>query len=148
MIRHSLLTTLASLAVLRALAPLGGLAAQTLPDHLVFSAVLGEHVRGGRVDYAALQNDSARLRSYLDHLAAAAPEAVAKAERQTQLAFWINAYNACMLKQVIEHYPIERAAFRRPAIGSTPGRAGSVRDISGVFKRKHCRVAGGAAVSG
>ena len=140
--RHWLLATLASLVVPRALAPLGGLAAQGLPDHSVFSAVLREHVRDGRVDYAALQNDSAQLRFYLDDLAAAAPEGVAKADRQTQLAFWINAYNACMLKQVIEHYPMEQGAFRRLAIGSTPGRAGSVRDISGVFKRNHCRVAG------
>lgn len=142
MIRPWLLATLASLAVPGARAPLGGFAAQGLPDHSVFSAVLREHVRGGRVDYAALQNDSARLRSYLDQLAAAAPEAVARGDRQTQLVFWINAYNACMLKQVIEHYPIARAGFRRLVSGSTTGGPGSVRDISSVFKRKHCRVAG------
>ncbi|MGH2607595.1 MAG: DUF547 domain-containing protein [Gemmatimonadales bacterium] len=140
--RRPVLATLASLALLRALAPLGGHAAQGLPDHEVFSAVLREHVRGGLVDYATLQDDSARRRSYLDYLAGAAPEAVAAADRPTRLAFWINAYNACMLKQVIEHYPIERAAFRRLVIGSTSGRAASVRDIPGVFKRKHCRVAG------
>lgn len=142
MTRRRGLTTLASLAMLRALAPLARPAAQGLPDHAGFSAVLRAHVRGGRVDYAALQDDSARLRSYLDDLAAAAPEAVARADRQTRLAFWINAYNACMLKQVIEHYPIERALFPRQAIGSTPARPGSVREISGVFKRKHCQVAG------
>jgi len=140
--RHWGLATLASLAVLRALGLLGGLAAQGLPDHAVFSAVLRAHVRGGRVDYAALQEDSARLRSYLADLAATAPETIAKADGQAQLAFWINAYNACMLKQVIEHYSIERAAFRHLATGSTTGRAGSVRDILGVFKRQHCRVAG------
>jgi Protein of unknown function, DUF547 len=134
--------TLASLVVLRALGPLGGLAAQGLPDHSVFSAVLRAHVRGGRVDYAALQEDSVRLRSYLADLAATAPETIAKADGQAQLAFWINAYNACMLKQVIEHYSIERAAFRHLATGSTTARASSVRDISGVFKRQHCRVAG------
>ncbi len=142
MTRPRRLATLASLAVLRALAPLGGPAAQGLPDHSVFSAVLRAHVRGGRVDYAALQNDSARLRLYLDDLAAASPAALAQADRQTRLAFWINAYNGCMLKQVIEHYPIERASFPRQASGSTPGRPGSVRDISGVFKRKHCQLAG------
>src|SRR5712692_5606515 len=142
MTRPRRLATLASLAVLRALAPLGGPAAQGLPDHSVFSAVLRAHVRGGRVDYAARQNDPARLRLYLDDLAAASPAALAQADRQTRLAFWINAYNGCMLKQVIEHYPIERAPSPRQASGSTPGRPGSVRDISGVFKRKHCQLAG------
>jgi len=132
--RRGGLATLASLAVLRAVAPLGCLAAQGLPDHSGFSAVLRAHVRGGRVDYAALQTDSARLRSYLDALAAASPAAVAKADRQTQLAFWINAYNACMLKQGIAHYPIERASFLRQAIGSTPAcllyTSPSPRDLS------------------
>jgi len=136
------LATLAALAGLRALAPSGGAAGQGLPDHAAFSAVLRAHVRGGRVDYAALQNDSARLRLYLDDLAATSPAAVATADRPTRLAFWINAYNACMLKQVIEHYAIERAPYLRPTIGSTPARPGAVRDIPGVFKRKHCQVAG------
>jgi len=140
-IRPWLLATLASLAAPRALAPLGGLVAPGLPDHSIFSAVLRRHVHGSRVDYAALQNDAPQLRSYLDQLAAAAPKAVAEADRQTQLAFWINGYNACMLKQVIEHYPIERTGLSLLG-GSTARRPGSVRDISGVFKRKHCRVAG------
>ncbi|MGH7547604.1 MAG: DUF547 domain-containing protein [Gemmatimonadales bacterium] len=139
--RRPVLATLASLATLRALAPLGGLTAQGLPDHSGFSAVLREHLRGGRVDYAALKTDSARLRSYLDQLAVADSAGVTAADQNTRLAFWINAYNACMLKQVIQHYPIERAPFDR-LIGSTSARAGFVRDISGVFKRKHCRVAG------
>ncbi len=89
--RRRVLALRASLAMLRALAPLGGLAAQGLPDDSVFSAVLRVHVRGGRVDYAALQDDSARLRSYLDALAATAPAAVAQADGQTRLAFWISA---------------------------------------------------------
>src|SRR5260370_41590763 len=133
MTRRGGLPTLAALTMLGALAPLGRRAAQGLPDHSVFSAVLRAHVRGGRVDSAALQNDSARLRFYLADLAAASPAALAQADRQTRLAFWINAYNGCMLKQVIEHYPSERAPFPRQAIGSAPARPGSVRGISGGF---------------
>src|SRR3989449_7043052 len=45
----------------------------------------------------------------------------------TRLAFWINAYNACMLERVIVRYPIR-----------------SVRRIPSVFTAKHCRVAGAA----
>jgi len=126
-----------------ALLPVGGLAAQGLPDHAVFSGLLRDHVCGNRVDYAALRNDSARLRSYLDQLAGVDSAELTAAGRNAELAFWINAYNACMLKQVIEHYPIPQEGFRRLLTQATAGHSvSSVRDISGVFKRKHCRVAG------
>jgi hypothetical protein len=126
--RAARLAAVAVLAVVRPVVAVQASVAQGLPDHAGFSAVLGEHVRGARVDYAALQAAAARLQTYLGQLAAADPAALAAADRNTQLAFWINAYNACMLKQVIDHYPL--------------GAGGSVRQISGVFKRRHCRVAG------
>src|SRR5258708_30830815 len=101
MTRRGGLRTLASLTMLGALAPLGRPAAQGLPDHSVFSAVLRAHVRGGRVDYAALQNDSARLRLYLADLAAASPAALAQADRQAPPALRVHAYNRCRPNPVI-----------------------------------------------
>lgn len=70
-----------------ALLPGDRLPAQDLPDHGSFTAVLEAHVRGGRVDYAALQQDSARLNFYLARLAAADSQALAAADRSTRLAF-------------------------------------------------------------
>ncbi len=101
--------------------------AQAIPDHAAFTAILRDYVREGRVDYAALRRDSARLRAYLDKLAATDSGVLAAAPPATRLAFWINAYNACMLERVIGRYPIR-----------------SVRRIPGAFTAKHCRVAGAA----
>ena len=101
--------------------------AQAIPDHAAFTAILRDYVREGGVDYAALRRDSARLRAYLDQLAATDSGVLAAAPPATRLAFWINAYNACMLERVIGRYPIR-----------------SVRRIPGAFTAKHCRVAGAA----
>lgn len=79
-----------------------GLAAAS--DHALFSAVLADHVRDGRVDYAALRHD-ARLSRYLAQLADTSPDELAsEAER---LALWINAYNAYTLKLVADDYPVK-----------------------------------------
>jgi hypothetical protein len=53
-----------------------------------------------------------------------------------QLAFWMNAYNACVLRAVIDHYPIRGTASAYPA--------SSLRQISGVFDRQVVRVGGHA----
>ena len=117
--------------------------AQELPDHGEFTGVLGAIVVGPRVDYARLAADDAGLRAYLDRLAATEPAAVANASPDEQLAFWINAYNACMLKRVIEHYPIRKAGGLHGLKNRAAGRpANSVWQIKDVFTGDHCRVAG------
>ena len=126
--------------------PIGGVrsaSAQQLPDHDAFTGVLGAIVVGARVDYARLAADDAGLRAYLDRLAATEPAAVANASPDEQLAFWINAYNACMLKRVIEHYPIRKAGGLHGLKNRAAGRpANSVWQIKDVFTGDHCRVAG------
>ena len=72
--------------------------------HALMTALLGEHVHYGRVDYAALQNDP-RLDTYLAQLAATDPDTIAS--RDDQLALWLNAYNAYTLKIVVDNYPID-----------------------------------------
>jgi hypothetical protein len=73
-------------------------------EHALFSAVLAEHVKDGRVDYAALKTD-VRLGRYLAQLAATDPATLAsEAER---LAFWLNAYNAYTLKLIVDHAPVK-----------------------------------------
>jgi hypothetical protein len=73
------------------------------PRHDLLSAILGDHVRGGLVDYAGLAGDR-RLEAYLTMLANTEPAGITdEAER---LAFWINAYNAFTLELVIEHLPL------------------------------------------
>lgn len=100
----------------------GGLAGAF--DHSAFNGLLEQYVDGeGRVNYSGLKRDRAGLERYLDELARA--DAARLGGRSEELAFWINAYNAAVLKGVIDAYPVK-----------------SVRDISGFFDGRRYRVAG------
>lgn len=71
-------------------------------SHDLFNQVLQEHVDKGKVDYAKLKANPEKLEAYLDMLAVAKP---AEMPYSAQLAFWINTYNALIIKGVIDHYP-------------------------------------------
>lgn len=116
----------------------------TLPDHDAFTAVLREVVEPPLVDYAGLVEREAQLDAYLQRLAATDPAALARASEDERLAFWINAYNACMLDLVSDHYPIERGGgiLQRLRNRATDRPANSVWQIDDVFTREHCVVAG------
>ena len=117
--------------------------ARQLPDHGDFTGVLAAVVIGAQVDYAELAADDAGLRAYLDRLATTDISAVTSGSRDERLAFWINAYNACMLKRVIEHYPIRKAGGVQGLKNRAAGRpANSVWQIEDVFTGDHCVVAG------
>ena len=118
--------------------------AQEIPDHANFTRILADVVRAPRVDYAALQSRRADLTAYLDQLAGTDPTALKSASRAVRLAFWINAYNACMLDRVSAHYPIRRNAgfvgSIRNALADRPDN--SVWQIRDVFTGPFCSVAG------
>jgi hypothetical protein len=119
-------------------------AAQELPTHDAFTDVLEEVVHGARVDYAGLQEGRSALDAYLATLASTPEAALEGATREARLAFWINAYNACMLRLVVDHYPIEAGGGLfdriRNAVADRPDN--SVWQIDDVFTGDHCRVAG------
>ncbi len=118
-------------------------AGDSLPAHEPFTVVLYEVVRDGEVDYARLAARPDGLFAYLVALGAASSSALATASHDDRLAFWINAYNACMLKRVVERYPIERAGGLRGLRNRLAGRpANSVWQIEDVFTQAHCLVAG------
>jgi hypothetical protein len=118
---------------------------RTLPDHGVFTRVLERVVQIPRVDYALLKEERAGLDRYVDALSATDPGALEAASREEQLAFWINAYNACMLRLVVDHYPIEAGgvglfgAVRNRVAGYPDNSVWQIRDV---FSRNHCPVAG------
>jgi uncharacterized protein DUF547 len=93
--------------------------------------ILDTNVRDGDVYYRALKSDRGKLDSYVASLTAAP---VGAQSRETQIAFWINAYNALVLQTVINHYPIQGTSKDYPAK--------SIRQISGAFDRLTHRVAG------
>ena len=72
-------------------------------SHDLFDQVLQEHVdETGRVNYAKLKTNPEKLEKYLDLLAFTKPTELSY---NAQLAFWVNAYNALVIKGVIDHYP-------------------------------------------
>lgn len=74
-------------------------------DHSALDRVLHRVVNDdGLVDYNALRHDSTDLDAYLDSLANADLETLAADER---LALLLNAYNACTLRLVLDHYPLD-----------------------------------------
>jgi len=123
-----------------------GVAAQTttLPDHAAFGQILAHSLKAPLVDYAVLKANRSDLNAYLGTLAGTDPDALAAAPQATRLAFWINASNACMLKQVVDHYPIQKSAglLSRATNAIMDRPANSVWQITDVFKREHCTVAG------
>ncbi len=74
-------------------------------DHSRFDALLRKHViDGGWVDYERLQHEEAELNAYLAALEKAPFEQLSRDEK---LALLINAYNACTLRLILDHYPLE-----------------------------------------
>lgn len=76
-------------------------AALAAPDVTPLQQVLDQHLKGGRLDYAAIAA-SDPLDGYLAQLAAA-PE---PSDRAAKMAFWINAYNALTIDLVADHWPL------------------------------------------
>lgn len=73
----------------------------------------------GLVDYASLQARPDELHDFLHSLAVISPESSPDlfTSRHHELAYWINAYNACVLKGVLDHYPIESVRGTHVAYG-------------------------------
>jgi hypothetical protein len=113
--------------------------AQDLPTvdsfHSAIDELLDVHVRDGLVYYRALQADRGRLDRYAASLDVP-PVRLARWSRDEQAAFWLNAYNALVLRTVVNAYPIRGRAAEYPA--------GSIRQIPGAFERTTHRVAGEA----
>lgn len=88
-----------------------GRAAVTKPEfsHAELDAVQSRFVDAeGRVDYQALAKDPADLERYYLAVASYSPDSHPEmfATSEDELAYWINAYNAAVLKTVLSYYPI------------------------------------------
>ena len=75
----------------------------------LYGRLLNEYTRavsdpaGTRVDYRGLQKSQA-WKQLVTQLGAARPS---RLERDSKLAFWINAYNILAIELVLRHYPVE-----------------------------------------
>jgi len=76
--------------------------AEDVIDHAPFDALLEAHVNGrGMVDYKAIQAKRGELDAYVDAIASAS---VKGKSRKAKLAFYINAYNANVIKMVLDEW--------------------------------------------
>jgi hypothetical protein len=85
--------------------------------HHVFNQILEAHVVEGRVGYRGLKADPQPLNTYLADAAAVKEADFNVWNKDEQLAFLINLYNAATLKLIVDHDPVE-----------------SIKDIGGIFK--------------
>ncbi|MBI5846091.1 MAG: DUF547 domain-containing protein [Deltaproteobacteria bacterium] len=96
------------------------------PDNGVYAGLLDRHNKKGVLDYKGLKSEEALLDSYLAVLARVKPDEL---PRDSQLAFYINLYNASTIKLVLSEYPGIK----------------SIKDVGGFFgpwKKKFVRLGG------
>jgi hypothetical protein len=108
-----------------------GVRAQEQVRPVVFDEILDLYVRDGLVYYRALKLERRRFDGVVDQLAVVREEGLSRDER---LAFWLNAYNALVLRTVIDRYPIDGKSPLYPA--------NSIRQIPGAFESVKHQVAG------
>ena len=127
------------LGVVAVLASVTVLRAQVVPSsvhpfHQPFDRLLDTYVRDGFVYYNALRIERQALDRYVASLNSSAAAALAKGTPDEQKAFWINAYNALVLRTVVDNFPIRGRAKEYPS--------SSIRQIPGAFEKAAHRVAG------
>ncbi len=119
--------------LLAGVAAAGGQGVPVTGLHQPFDEILDLYVRDGNVYYRALKQERARFDRYVESLAISNATYV-NWSRDEQVTYWINAYNAFVLRTVIDHYPIRGRSGQYPA--------GSIRQIAGAFGRQIHRAAG------
>ena len=102
--------------------------------HRPFDEILDIYVRDGLVYYYALRQERGKLDRYVQALGDVGADTIKGWPRDRQLAYWINAYNAFVLRTVIDGYPIRGRSNEFPA--------NSIRQIPGAFERRTFRAGG------
>jgi hypothetical protein len=108
------------------------------PDPAELSTILKVHVAQGGVDYTGVKANRAGLDRYITQVGAVTAANYDTWNRNQQLAYLLNAYNAIVLQSVIDKYPIKRSLH--PMALLRPGN--SVWQIPGFFNETTHRVAG------
>ena len=78
-----------------------------LAMHQKWDELLAEFVAKGRVDYVGLKTRRGDLNAYLKDLEQVTKTQYGRWKKESQLVFWINAYNAFMVALVLDHHPID-----------------------------------------
>ena len=86
--------------------PAGGPVKEPEPfSHELWDDLLRKYVSpAGKVDYAGIKAEQARLQQYLDLLQADPPRK--DWIHNDKMSYWINAYNAFTVKLIVDNYPL------------------------------------------
>ncbi|MBI2645929.1 MAG: DUF547 domain-containing protein [Deltaproteobacteria bacterium] len=99
------LTILLTVALLFTFTPL------TWSEHEEWSQILKTYVQDGRVQYKKLhetwKNENHILKIYLKKLDSYSKKEVEAWNKNDQMAFYINAYNAYTIALILDHYPVK-----------------------------------------
>lgn len=83
-------------------------AAQQSFDYSSYNSLLKNNVKNGRINYSNIKSkDIVLLRDFLNRIATVDPIDFENWDKNEQLAFWINTYNAITIFGITENYPIE-----------------------------------------
>ncbi len=88
-------------------------------SHQDFDQVLNQNVNDeGRIDYRSLQARPEQFERYYQKIAAISPDSSPASfnGEADRLAYWINAYNAAVIKTVLTYYPISSIEDVKPPI--------------------------------
>ncbi|HYB95084.1 MAG TPA: DUF547 domain-containing protein [Vicinamibacterales bacterium] len=102
--------------------------------HRPYDEILDLYVRDGLVYYFALRQERGKFDRYVQSLGEVSAETLNGWPRERQIAYWINAYNAFVLRTVIDSYPIRGRSADYPS--------NSIRQIPGAFERRTFRAGG------
>ena len=78
-------------------------------DYAPYQRVLARYVDSeGMVDYSGLKRSRRDLDRFIGRLEKVSPASHSElfATRESRLAYWINAYNAWVLRIIVDHYPV------------------------------------------
>jgi len=94
-------------------------------DPAAYDAILKKYVEGEFFNYGKLKANADDLKKFEGFLRWQAQADLTPMTREEQIAFYINAYNACCIKGILDHYPVK-----------------SPKDIPGFFDQLKFVVAG------
>ena len=103
---------IAALFILSCLLPAHGFSETFDHHHTAWTRLLQDHVtmenndQASRVDYKGVKDDMPRLTAYLSDLSGVSRDSFKAWNRNQQLAFLINAYNAFTVQLIVDHYPV------------------------------------------
>ena len=77
-------------------------------NHSKWDHLLKHYVHSGLVDYESLLQARGELDDYLKQIESISIDAFSEFSREDRIAFWINLYNASVVRMILDEHPVER----------------------------------------